>query len=71
MDCYGLFKSWDMFGVPVSLKLRDEGTIINTALGGFVSLLIKAALVFYLYTRIIKLIAEESEKEFELENLIE
>ena len=49
-------KSWDFFGTPVSLKFRDEGDSFNTITGGLISVILRAAMLYYLY--------DEMKKEF-------
>ena len=60
--CKNVIRDRDMFGQPVLLNFNRKGNTHNTLIGGFVSILVKCALIIYFAIHLVKLIYYKDDK---------
>ena len=71
MKLSNLIKDQDMFGHSIKLNFKQKGDSHNTFIGGFFSLFIKAALMFYVFSNFKKMIMNEEDKNFTENGVVE
>lgn len=56
-------KGIDMFGHPIELNFNQSGSRHNTVVGGFFSIFVRAALLFFSFVIIMRMFTYGSNKE--------
>ena len=55
-NCRSKVKGYDMFGYQVQLNFNRQGESYKSTMGGFISIIFKAALAVFVYIRYMKMI---------------
>lgn len=60
-NCIEKFRDYDWFGEEISFNINKEGSTHNTAIGGFVSVVLRVAVAIYIWLCFEKLLFHTSD----------
>ena len=59
-----VIQSQDIFGHTIHVNFNCEGTSHKTVIGGFVSIVLKCFMIFYVYYNVRKMLFYEDDKQY-------